>query len=434
MNDNLRTERALLGYLIGNQSSLALVKPIIMRISYFTIQTHKTIYTALLDLESDGYDEIIIGNHLKKQGKLQAIGGYAYIAELLECAPYKCNIVFYAKLIREYYHVQEVLKESAKLAQTINDKKQSVFDIVSKVVDNLQKLQAELGARQNKVRSVAEIAPIVFRNMEQAAEGKIIPALSTGFENLDAYLGGGLYPAEFTIVGGRPSTGKTSLVMNIADNLSPKEKVLFVSLETTGELLTLCRLLPINSRIPSTTLRNPQNLNADDWDRLGAANNKIGAYNNFKICDQSGMNIEDLESLIDQEMNKNGGFRLLIIDYLQLLRSRKRFKQREERVSYISQKVSDVIKEYNLYSLVCSQLNREADKTKRPPILSDLRESGQLEQDADIILLLHRDKDDVDAPTSVIVAKNKNGATGQVDLIFDQKTTRFRNQSDAINF
>lgn len=432
-DDSLRTERALLGFLIYEQKALALVKPIISRISYFTAPAHGIIYTAMLDLEEQKYDELIIGSHLKKHDKLKAIGGYSYLAELLECAPAACNIVYYAKLIRQEYHVKKSSLVAAGLQQSLKNEKISAYDLVSQTIEDLQKLQAELGEQAKRVRSVAELMPIVYKEMEDTSDGKITPALSTGFDNLDAYLGGGLRPAEFVILAARPGVGKTSLVVNIANNLSPKEKVLFISLETTGELLTLCRLLPINSGVSSTALRSPKNMTADDWNKVSEASSRLGTYNNFKICDQSGMNIEDVEALVGQEM-KLGGVRLLIVDYLQLLGSRTRFKQREERVSHISKKLSDLIKKHNLCSIICAQLNRELEKTNRRPVIADLRESGQLEQDADIILLGYRDKTDQDAPTLIEIAKNRNGATGDAELFFNKRTTNFRERGDSVNF
>jgi replicative DNA helicase len=429
-NHSAETEKALLGYILYNPDDISIVKPIIEELNYFTAYAHKLIYATMLDLEPETMDEIAIGGQLKRQGKLKQCGGYKYLAELAEYGPEVRNPVYCAKVLKENYVIREAAKEADRIKKLVlspvEDATISAYDMLGQGIKNLQALQASLGARKNKVLTVSEVFPQIIKEMEQAAKGEIKPAMSTGLESLDLYLGGGLYESEMNIIAARPSVGKTSAAVAIAENLSPEKKILFISLETTAASIVRDRLLPSKSKIISSNIRMPNRLNPEDWDNLFAVGSEIGAYKNFKICEQSSMTIADIEELVRQEATaKNGGIDLLIIDYMQLIRGAGTFRSREERVADTSQRLKALIKEYGLRSLVLAQLNRESQKQNRWPRISDLRESGQIEQDADSIIILHEEQEDLDNGTLKIgVAKNRNGPQGRMTVRFNRRITR----------
>jgi len=302
---DIELERALLGYLISEPASFDLVRPIIASLEYFYWQQHRTIYAAMLDLdasrEKEQWDEIAIGSFIKKSGKLQSVGGYQYLAEIADRAPSKCNPAFYAKLLRETHAGIKAAAICDGLKASLSrkgDDSVSIVDAVSGTVSKLQALQASLGATKNKIRTVSEIMPAVYREIEETLNGNLSPSIKTGLGDLDKLLGGGFYRGEFNILGARPSVGKTTLAINISDYCSPGTRVLLISIESSGESIVRDRLLPLKSGISSVNLRNPVNMTKNEWDMLGESAGVFGKYKNFKICDKSAATIEDIELLV----------------------------------------------------------------------------------------------------------------------------------------
>ena len=424
---DIELEKGLLGYLMYNPTSFSIVKPIIENLDYFTAPAHRHIYAAMLDLDSAGnkkWDEMTIGNELKRNKKLTGVGGYGYLAQLIESAPAGGNMAYYSKILREDFLAGKAQRLAKELMLKIMDTEKPVLETVAESIGKLQSLQAALGAGKNKVRSVAEIVPQVFRDTEDALKSGVNPSLSTGISGLDTIYGGGLHRAEFNIVAGRPSLGKTAFALHVANSCSPVAKILFISLETTGESISRDRLIPMVSSIESTAMRMPERLQSGDWEKLAGAADRFAAYTNFRICDQSAMKIGDIELLVAEEAKaEGGGIDLLMLDYFQLIRLESGKSKRWEQFTEVSNRLKALIKEHNLFSIILCQLNREVEKQKRRPIISDLGESGRLEQDADTIALLHRKTDD--SPLTYILAKNKNGPTGEEQLAFNKKFARF---------
>ena len=434
MESNRDLEQALLGYLLNNKSSLSLVSPILHPLECFKHGLHKDIYDQLLDMDNEGvesWDSMTVGNELKKKAKLEKCGGYGYLAKLEEKAPAKCNPAYYAKILKEEF----LFKKSQDLANSFSHNLQanakengySLNEALIKHINELQVIKADLGARENKIGTVAETMPEIWQEMELIESTGSTSGLLTGFDELDKIIGGGLEYSGFTIVAGRPSLGKTTFATNISNYCSPDTRILFISLETTRKSLTKSRFLPPVARVPSTKIQTVKDLTQEEWDNLARANNIFKNYTNLKICDQSGMTIEDIELLVASEAKaEGGGFDLLVVDYLQLIRTKQKYNSREQEVADICRRLKDLIKEHDVCSLVLCQLNREMEKQKRKPRLSDLRETGQLEQDADTIILLHADHDDADAPRLAIVAKNRNGPLGEVEFQFEKKFVTFK--------
>jgi len=420
-----KAEQALLGYVIANQSAFAEAKPIIASLGYFTSPAHRAIYAALLDMEGDAWDGVTIGHHLKKIGKLEMTGGYTYLAELEEVSPGKMNVVYYAKLLRDSYCVRKTICFADELKVKMAGCEEPLSEIVSGHIQKLQSLQSSLGAEKNNIRTVAEIAPEVFREIENAYKTGEHPALSTTFSGLDDYLGGGLYRGDCNILAASSSIGKTALALNMAVNHSPDLRILLISLEATGPVLTRDRLLPLNSGVPSTNIRQPDMLDSDQWDRLTMATEIVCGYDRFKICDKPTMTMTEIEAVVDAEMNSEDGmFDFLIIDHFHEISLDRKFERADLGLKNIIQRIRALIKKHNLFSLTLCQLNRSPGKEKREPEKHDLRGSGGLEETADDIIFLHKPDPDDDLIIAKI-AKNRNGPVGKTELYFNKKLTRF---------
>lgn len=419
---DLDAEKALLGYMLVNPSTLAIVKPIIEKFETFTDLAHRNIYAAMLDCrDEDGdFSEIGIGNILKREGKLVGSGGYAYLAKLQELAPGKANIAYYAKILRQLYLARIALKITDEI-RTAMLGTGSIPDAINKGITKFQSIQARLGAGQNRVQSIAEAAPGVFADMQKIVDSGINPVLSTGIPSLDAMFGGGLFRGRTNILSGMPSAGKTALANNIA-NYNRGMKILFISLETTTDSIIKDRLIPITTGIPSTKINVPAKMETDDWNKLAAWVGDLSEYSNFRVCDKASMNISDIELLVASEARADGGgIDLLILDHIQKIRLENGAKGRWQQFIDVSIRLSALIKEFNLYNITICPINRDAPKKNRRPIMSDLKECAQFESDADTVGFLYNDE----GRTIFIMDKNRNGPTGDVELVFNKRFTRF---------
>ena len=427
-------EKTLLGYVIYDKKSFALVKPIIDSVHFFTSPAHRAIFTALLDLdEGDEWDTMIIGDELKKNGRLCDVGGYGYLAKLVDMAPGKCNVVYYANILKESHLSVQVCKTAQLLIDEMSKpddgkERTSFNNVMAGHIQKIRSYQSSLGARQNKVRLITEIMPAIWKRMEEVGKDGVRPAMSTGFRDLDTLFGGGIYPSKFNILAGRPSAGKTSLAVNMVINNSPHMDTLLISLETTGESLARDLFLPVVSGVDSTTIRMGE-LSKSEWMEMGSAFDKISKYRNLKICDQAVMSIGDIELLVSSEVESaEGKLKFLIIDYAQLIQNPGKFGSREERMADVSRRLKALYKHYNLMGIVIVQLNRASEKEKREPIMSDLRESGQFEQDADTITFLYQTQKDIEEKNDRVLAKmakNKSGPIGTAEFNFNRKITKF---------
>lgn len=435
---DFEAEQCVLGSLIFENDNFTKIARILNPNSFHT-EAHRHIYSAILEIteKNQPFDEIIIGDQLKTLGKIEEIGGYAYLAELVECVPSAGNIVYYAKIIQEHALVRDLISITSDIGRKSRDPQQNIRELLAEATEKIKEITSR--SNQSSYTHIKDILFTNFKKLEEISEdSREITGLGTGFIDLDRVTAG-LQPSDLIIIAARPSMGKTALAMNIASyaatrgsNKSKKPNhILIFSLEMSKEQLGL-RILTSESKIESKKMRTG-NLEQEDWDRLSEATDKIsGSY--IYINDNSALTPFELVSIakeLDDEIED--GLSLIILDYLQLMQGNKKTNSREQEIAEISRSLKGLAKDLDIPIIALSQLNRQLEnRTDKEPRLSDLRESGSIEQDADIILFIYRDEiynEDTEKKgiAKIIIAKHRNGPTGYVDLVFIAKYTRFVN-------
>jgi len=418
-------EKAILGYLIYNPGTLYLVKDVIENLDYFSDPAHRDIYEAMLDWdqeENGDWSELGLGKALDKIGKLKKAGGYTYLAKIQELAPGDCHLPYYAKILRGHYLANKSIKLANELIAKLSKPDAELETTIGKAIEKFRNIQSKLGTKKNKIRTVSEIVPDVFKEMQETEKSGRSPALSTGITALDEQYGGGLFAGCMNIIAGDPGSGKTSLALHIANYNAPVIDILLVSLETTGHSTVRDRLLPINTGVSSTNIKIPDRLGPDDWERLGAGIDSLSRYTRFDICENAFISIEEIEILL---MNKHlileGRPFLFILDYVQRMKLSDDKNKTWEKFREISVRLSALIKDVNVFNITIAQLNREAKKRGQRPTMANLGHSSQLEKDAHTVGILWEN----DGQTTFILDKHRDGPTGDVPLLFNKKFTRF---------
>lgn len=427
---DLDCERALLGYLIYNPGKFYLVKETIECLDYFSAPAHRSIYEAMLDWNNENGDwtEMGLGKSLEKLGKLNECGGYAYLAELQALAPGSCHPPYYAKILRDHYLANKSRRLAGELMEKLSSPEAELEDAVNEAIEKFRDVQAKLGSRKNKIRTVAEVVPEVFREIMDQEKSGVSPALSTGIRALDAQYGGGLFAGCMNIIAGDPGAGKTSLALNIANHNARKIDILLVSLEATVKETVKTRLLPINTGVSSTSIREPSRLGSDEWERLMAGGEVLSECARFEICEDAFIDIEGIETLLINKVRSLKGRPLLfILDFIQRMKLPEGKGKMWEKFMQISVRLTAIIKELNIFSIIVAQLNRDAKKRNVRPIKEFLGQTSQLEKDAHTVLLVW----ETEGKTVLILDKNRDGPTGDVPLLFNKKYTRFKDAGEG---
>lgn len=401
----------------------------ILKPEHFYRSSHQIIFQAMLDLNSkkEPVDLITLVNKLKQKNKLDEIGGATYIARLTDEIPLAVNIPHYANIVREKALLRLTIEKCNKITiQCFEDSNGA-----ARIIDEAQKeiLSIEIGDSSDKTYSaMPEILKEGLDLLEERCEtpGKIT-GVSTGFDRLD-FLTWGLQPSDLILIAARPSMGKTSLALNIANNAAIKDiPAGFFSLEMAKQQL-LFRLMSDHAKINSQKFKSGF-LGCNDWSRITSA---AGAMNDLPlfIDDGAGLHIRQIQRRARQ-LYKEHRIGLLIVDYLQLVSGDGANRDRE--ISDISKGLKNIAKELNIPVIALSQLNRKLEqRNNKRPIMADLRDSGSLEQDADVIMFIYRDEvynEDENNPNKgkaeIIIAKQRNGPTGTIQLAFVDKYTSF---------
>ena len=397
----------------------------------FYKEAHQIIFDGLISLfdRNEPQDLITIVNTLRDANKLDTIGGPAYLASLTDIVPVAANISYYARIVREKSVLRQLIATTTDIAARCYEEQ----DDIEKLLDEVEQTVFEISRDKSGqgFDPLKKVMTETFERVTMLAERKeLITGVPTGYTELDK-MTSGLQPADLIILAGRPSMGKTALAMNIVQNVALKHQVgvgVF-SLEMSKSQLGL-RLLCSVSRVDSQNLRTGF-INDHDWPKLTRAAGELSGANIF---------IDDTASLAALEMRAKArrlkmehNIGLVVVDYLQLMRGRA--ESREQEISEISRSLKAMAKELDIPVIALSQLNRSLEsRTNKRPQLSDLRESGAIEQDADVILFIYRD--DVynkaeDNPrrgiAEVIIGKQRNGPTGTVEMTFLDRYTTFEN-------
>jgi replicative DNA helicase len=393
----------------------------------FYKSAHQKIYSAILDLFDKGepVDLVTLANHLNEKGQIEDVGGASYLARLVDTVPLAVNAQHYAKIV----HSKAALRRLIEKANAIAKRCFKDEGEVDEVIDFAEASIFEVSDRKSK-QAFYPLSKLILHNIETLEEKQgnrsLVTGVPMGFTVLDN-LTSGLQNSDLIILAGRPSMGKTALALNIARNAAIESNipVAVFSLEMSKEQLSL-RMLCSEARLDSSRLRGGF-FSMDDWRRLTDA---AGVLSESPIYIDDTPNISAMEIRAKArrlKMDKNIG--LIVIDYLQLMQGRGTAERRDLEISEMSRALKALAKELSLPVLALSQLNRMLEqRNDKRPRLSDLRESGALEQDADVVAFIYRDEINPKKGTAdIILAKQRNGPTGEVTLTFLTTYTRFEN-------
>lgn len=421
-------EKSLLGAVLQKEEALADAMEIIKDEDFYR-DPHKEIFKAItiLNQKGIGVDTVTVSEELKKRKSLEMVGGTAYIFELPTFAPTVSNAVEYAKIIAEKSMLRQLIASSTDII----DQSYLGKEPAERVIDNAEQQILDIGKnRQGKDYSdMSIVMKETFEKLQSIKDhaGGLI-GLGTGLERIDK-MTSGLQKSDLIILAARPSVGKTAFSLNITLNAALEgASVLFFSLEMAKSQLGQ-RLLSIRSRVPLKKIKDGTVYNnPEDFDRL---NETIGELTdlNIAIDDTSGISIAEIKNKC-RRMKQSKGLDLIIIDYLQLMELGEKVENRTQEVSILTRRVKQLARELDCPVILLSQLNRESEKRRGVPQLSDLRESGSIEQDADLVIFLSKKVDgeyEYENERVVHIAKHRNGETGTIDLAWIGEYTLFRN-------
>lgn len=427
---NLEAEQSVLGAILLEND--AVIKAIeILTTSDFYRESHRKIFNAMIGLfeKNEAIDIITVADSLKKNNELDAVGGVTYLHGLVSLVPTAANIKYHSKLIKEKALLRGLLNSATEIAAKVYE---SPLD-ADELVDFAERSIFDISDKRTKTAfyTLKEIIKGSFQMIEQLYDKKeAITGISSGFHDLDN-LTTGFQHGDLVIIGGRPSMGKTALGLNIAQHvgLDMKEPVAIFSLEMSKEQLAI-RMLCSEAMIDSNNVRKGI-IKKEDWHKLTSAAGRLAEAPVF-IDDSSGISVLEMRAKARRLKMEQKGLSLVVVDYLQLMRGRGNFERREQEISEISRSLKGLAKELEVPVIALSQLNRGVEsRNDKRPTLADLRESGAIEQDADVIIFLYRDEVyNKDNPSNkgkaeIIVAKQRNGPTDTVNLTFLSNCTRF---------
>lgn len=432
---NEDSERAILGAVLLDNSLISQVVEN-LKAEDFYHPLHRRIYAGMISLfeASKRIDPILISEELKKDGPVEAIGGVATITNLTFGLPHFTDLKEYIKVVRDkslMRHLVRTCNEITSEALEEEDDAEAILDRAEQAIFQLAETKERQGF--SKIQPIAES---VFVKIQEYAhhDSHALTGLATGFRDLDQ-LTSGLQSGDLIIIAARPSMGKTALVLNMAQRAALNEKatVAFFSLEMSKEQLVM-RMLSSQASVDSRSLRTGM-LGKSDWARLAEAIGMLAATEIY-IDDTANISVLEMRAKLRRLIAEQKKLDLIAVDYLQLMGSSRRSENRQQEVSQISRDLKALAKEFNVPVIALSQLSRAPEARKPPrPMMSDLRESGSIEQDADVVAFIYRadyySKDIDSIPeeekniAELIIAKQRNGPTDTIKLVFLKQFTRF---------
>ncbi len=433
---NIEAEQSVLGAIIFDNEALPKALEILSPEDFYR-DNHRKLYSAMIELfeKNEPIDIVTLTDHLRKNGLLDSIGGISYLSSLANAVPTSANIRHHAKIVREKAILRSLIQVSTQIASKVYEDSTDADEMV----DYAERLIFNIADKRTKTTffSLRNIINDTFKMIEHLYSKKeAITGIPSGFKDLDV-LTSGFQPGDLIIVGGRPGMGKTAFALNIAQHvgIELKEPVAIFSLEMSKEQLAM-RMLCAESMVNASYVRKGF-ISKQDWPKLTKAAGKLADAPIF-IDDSSAITVLDVRAKARRLKKERGGLSLIVVDYLQLMKSRGNFERREQEISDISRALKALAKELKIPVIALSQLNRAVEQRggdKRPG-LADLRESGAIEQDADVIIFLYRDEIyNKNNPANkgkaeVIIAKQRNGPTGVVNLTYLADCTRFVDFTD----
>jgi replicative DNA helicase len=430
---SLDAERGVLGAILLDNQNLSAAHEEKIRAEDFFHENHRRIFQRMEELseEKTAIDLLTLANELKRRGELEAAGGVGYLASLVDGVPRISNVPHYARIVKEKSILRHLVHTAHSIEQRALEAELDAEELLGEAQSDIFRL-AQDRIRQGFV-TISELVQGSYKRLERLmSEGRTITGLSTGYSSLDE-MTSGLQPSELIILAARPSMGKTALALNIAENVAMEGRhVAVFSLEMSKESL-LMRLLSSHARIDAHKFRTGH-ITREDHERMGVSLNEL-ARSPIWIDDSATGTVVEMGAKA-RRLQSDKGLDLVIVDYLQLISARGRFNNRNEEVTSISRGLKALAKELQVPVLVMSQLTRAPERDERRPQLADLRESGAIEQDADVVLFINRPGFyKADAPdeernkAELIMAKQRNGPTGILRFVFLNTFTRFEQQA-----
>ena len=426
-------EQSLLGALLWNADKFHDVAEIV-EASAFYAPRHRYIFEAMSGITSRGeaIDSVTVGTQLANNEKLEMIGGRAYLSELIEQSPSAAHLESYAKIVQDTYTRRRLQTAGVNIAELSAEGQKDV----EQVIDESEKELFEITQMHTHARykEIADTIPNLVQEIITVSENTDKHrGISTGYDKIDNALSG-FHPSDLVILAARPSVGKTALALDIARRSATKHKtpVGVFSLEmSTTQLIE--RLLATESRLDAWRMRTGKIRSQEDFTALNSAADRLRTLPIF-IDDRSGMSVLNIRSTA-RRMKREHNIQLLIVDYLQLITPHESRSNDSmvQHITEVSRTLKQIARELTIPVLALSQLSRDVEKRDGKPRLSDLRDSGSIEQDADVVMFLHRradqmyegEDDSTPVPTDLMIEKHRNGPTGKVALQFDRKHATF---------
>jgi replicative DNA helicase len=436
---NLEAEQSVVGGVLLENEAISKVLEILLPEDFYR-ESHGTIFYSMVELfeKNQPIDLITLTNHLKSKGQLDSVGGSAYLSSLADSIPTAANIVFYARIVKEKAVLRKLITTATAIATRGYDDEDDVWDLVDEAEKSIFQIsESQIKPSYFKMKSILKES---FKTIEKLYESKeIVTGVPSGFTDIDK-LTSGFQSSDLIIIAGRPSMGKTAFCLNIAQHVSVEKKipVAFFSLEMSKEQLVM-RMLCSEAQVDAHKVRGGF-LGETDWPKLTRAAGTLSEAPIF-IDDTAALSVLEMRAKARRIMAENK-LGLIIVDYLQLMRGRglstrgrAASESREQEISEISRSLKALAKELNIPVIALSQLNRRVEERQnKRPQLADLRESGAIEQDADLIGFIYRDEiynRSEDNPNKgiaeVIIGKQRNGPVGEVKLAFIDKYASFEN-------
>lgn len=413
---NLEAETSVIGSLLIDKDAIITVAPLI-EADYFYNDSHGKIFSAILELyeNRDPIDLVTVTDKLKKQKTLKMVGGSSYLASLIEKVPTSAHVEMYARIVKDAYTKRELIAASTRLVESAFDEAKNVAEILDKGEQTIFSL-SQKHLKQNFIPIKSVLAESFDRLDELSKKSSSLRGIPTGIVDLDDALAG-MQQSNLLILAGRPGLGKTALALNIASYAAIKAKfpVGIFSLEMSKEEL-VDRLLVSQGDIDAWRLKTGR-LNDEDFSKLSDAMGKLAEAPLF-IDDTPAISVLEMRTKA-RRLQVEQGVQLLVVDYLQLARSSRQWDSRVQEVSDISQGLKNLARELKVPILAISQLSRAVEaRGIKEPQLSDLRESGAIEQDADVVMFIYRKDEDDMENMQLKIAKHRNGPLRNISLRF----------------
>ncbi len=429
---SLPSEQAVLGSLMLRKEGMHEVEDVLTPDSFYA-EKHKIIFNAMLELnrKNDPIDMLSLSTKLSEQKNLERIGGNQYLAEIVNTVPSSTNVRHYAEIVQKKYVLRSLIEAADFVSELAfsegDDHMDEILDMAEKKVFSVVS-----SPKNQKFVNLRDAIPEAYERMEKLHENRgTLRGIPSGFKDLDAMLSG-FQNSDLIILAARPSMGKTTLALDVARMSATvhDKSILIFSLEMSSQQL-VDRMLAAQSRVNAWNLRTGKLSDSKgEFALLRDAMDKL-AKAKIYIDDQAGNSIVKMKALA-RRLKAEKGIDMIIVDYLQLMTTSKNYDSMVNQVTEISRSLKGLAKELDVPVIALSQLSRAVESRGGRPRLSDLRDSGSIEQDADVVMFIHsedRGKDDAEKThiAEILVEKHRNGPTGKVDLYFDMKTTTFLN-------